>query len=85
MDMFNIMEENKLYLWEDGVRLQRALDRENNQKVPQYMELCRRFLADSTDFSEENIGKRSITKVIDNNGDIQETIEEVNKVLNLYL
>jgi len=49
------------------------------------MELCRRFLADSTDFSEENIGKRSITKVIDNNGDIQETIEEVNKVLNLYL
>lgn len=40
---------------DDGVRLQRALDRERAQEVPQYEEMCRRFLADERDFSEEKI------------------------------
>ena len=40
---------------DDGVRLQRALNREKKQSQPKYEELCRRFLADSEDFSEENI------------------------------
>lgn len=38
---------------DDGVRLQRAIDREKQQEHPKYEELCRRFLADSADFSEE--------------------------------
>lgn len=38
---------------EDGIRLQRALDREKQQKKPKYEEMCRRFLADAADFSEE--------------------------------
>jgi guanylate kinase len=40
---------------DDGVRLQRALDRERLQEQPRYTEMCRRFLADSEDFSKENI------------------------------
>lgn len=40
---------------EDGERLQRALFRERQQENPRYAELCRRFLADQEDFSEENI------------------------------
>jgi len=40
---------------DDGERLQRALDREKQQAHPKYEEMCRRFLADSVDFSEENI------------------------------
>lgn len=40
---------------EDGERLQRALLRERQQENPRYAELCRRFLADQEDFSEENI------------------------------
>ena len=47
---------------DDGVRLQRALNREKKQKVPKYEEMCRRFLADSQDFSAENIKKAGITK-----------------------
>ena len=47
---------------EDGVRLQRALERERGQKEPKYEELCRRFLADSEDFSEENLIKAEIGK-----------------------
>ncbi len=74
-----------LFQLDDGERFQRALDRENEQETPKYSKLCRRFLADSKDFSIENIEKRPITKTIDNNGNIEQTIEEVNKVLNLYL
>lgn len=38
---------------DDGIRLARALDRERSQKQPKYSEMCRRFLADEEDFSNE--------------------------------
>ena len=41
---------------DDGVRLSRALEREQREKEPRYEEMCRRFLADSADFSEEISG-----------------------------
>ncbi|MDE5587019.1 MAG: guanylate kinase, partial [Bacilli bacterium] len=69
---------------EDGERFQRALDREKKQEEPKYAELCRRFLADSKDFSKENIERRKITKIINNQHGIEQTLEEVNKVLSLY-
>lgn len=47
---------------EDGLRLERALQRERKQQEPKYVEMCRRFIADSKDFSEENIQKAKITK-----------------------
>ncbi len=47
---------------EDGERLTRALEREKLEAHPKYDELCRRFLADQEDFSEENIAKAGITK-----------------------
>ena len=40
---------------EDGLRLERALKRERKQASPKYEEMCRRFLADAKDFSEENL------------------------------
>lgn len=39
----------------DGERLFRALKREDGEKNPNYDELCRRFLEDNKDFSEENL------------------------------
>lgn len=47
---------------EDGLRLMRALERERQQEIPKYTELCRRFLADSQDFSEEKLQKLGIKK-----------------------
>lgn len=47
---------------EDGERLQRALNREREQTVPKYEEMCRRFLADAKDFSEENLNAAEITR-----------------------
>lgn len=51
---------------DDGVRLERALKREREQENPKYEELCRRFLADSKDFSEEKIVQSGITKRFQN-------------------
>lgn len=61
---------------EDGERLQRALDRERAQEQPRYAELCRRFLADSEDFSEERIRAAGIEKRFCN-WDLKECIEEI--------
>lgn len=47
---------------EDGIRLERALSREKQQKQPKYLELCRRFIADSNDFSEEKLKEAGIKK-----------------------
>lgn len=46
---------------DDGVRLQRALDRERRQENPKYQELCRRYLADEEDFSEEKLKEAGVT------------------------
>ena len=46
---------------EDGQRLLRAVQREQMQSRPKYEELCRRFLADTKDFSEENLRKAGIS------------------------
>ena len=47
---------------EDGERLERALKRESAQKTPKYDEMCRRFMADNKDFSDENILECGIKK-----------------------
>lgn len=47
---------------EDGKRLIRAVMREQKQKQPKFAEVCRRFLADEEDFSEENLKKAGISK-----------------------
>lgn len=51
---------------DDGVRLERALSRERSQDSPKYQEMCRRFLADAEDFSEERLEKLGIEKRFDN-------------------
>lgn len=61
---------------DDGVRLQRALDREKLQDAPKYNEMCRRFLADEEDFSEEKIKEAGICKRFINN-DLQQCLEEI--------
>lgn len=46
---------------EDYTRLQRAAKREQKQENPNYAEVCRRYLADEEDFSEENLAKLGIS------------------------
>lgn len=51
---------------DDGVRLERALERERQQPYPNYEELCRRFLADSHDFSNEKLESLGVLKFYQN-------------------
>ncbi|MDD4600096.1 Guanylate kinase [bioreactor metagenome] len=52
---------------DDATRLERAMNREKQQQQPNYNEMCRRFLADSSDFSTERLLQNSITKWYNNN------------------
>ena len=61
---------------EDGIRLERALKREKEQSNPKYVELCRRFIADNQDFSEENINKSGIKKRFQNNN-LDNCVDEI--------
>ncbi|MDO4439244.1 MAG: guanylate kinase [Eubacteriales bacterium] len=63
---------------EDGIRLMRALKREMKEEVPKYKELCRRFLADAEDFSEDAITKAHISKRY-NNLDFEACVAEILK------
>lgn len=47
---------------DDGIRLQRALDREKRPENQKYVEMCRRFLADNEDFSEDKLVKEKINR-----------------------
>ncbi|MCM1284202.1 MAG: hypothetical protein NC180_10960 [Muribaculaceae bacterium] len=47
---------------EDGERLLRAVRREMQQSAPRYEEMCRRFLADSGDFSGEKLAEAGIER-----------------------
>lgn len=62
---------------EDGLRLERALKRERKPQNGRYEEMCRRFLADCADFSEENLQKAGITRRFENNHDREECIKEI--------
>ena len=61
---------------EDGERLARALNRERSQKIPRYEEMCRRFLADQEDFSEDKIAAAGITQRF-SNINLEECVEEI--------
>ena len=72
-------KENMIPLYvevEDGLRLSRALERERQQAAPKYAEMCRRFLADSEDFSEKNLQDAGITKRFQN-FDFQKCVSEI--------
>ncbi|MCM1343958.1 MAG: hypothetical protein NC246_09010 [Muribaculaceae bacterium] len=66
---------------EDGIRLERALSRERKQKPPQYEEMCRRFLADSEDFSEEKIREAGIRRRFQND-DLERCLAEISAYIN---
>ena len=64
---------------EDGIRL----EREKRQDKPNYNELCRRFLADNKDFSDDNLSNLGINKFYINEN-LQECINNIKKdILNL--
>ena len=65
---------------DDGIRLQRALNRERMQEHPKYAEMCRRFLADEEDFSTEKRILAGVTHTFYN-----EDVDTVTKEIAVYI
>ena len=63
---------------EDGLRLERALKRERQQEEPGYAEMCRRFLADAEDFSEEKMAACEIDRIYENI-DLEQCLNDIRK------
>ena len=62
---------------DDDIRLTRAIKREKKQEKPNYEELCRRFLADTKDFNEENIKRAGIEVRFQNNTKLEDCIKRI--------
>ncbi len=61
---------------DDGTILQRALNRELKRDNPGYDEMCRRYLADKADYSEENLKNAGIDNIFMNE-DLEKCLEEI--------
>lgn len=66
---------------EDGLRLSRALKREMKPGNHRYEEMCRRFLADQKDFSEEKLAEAGITRRFSNNSSFEDCLSEVRSAI----
>ena len=76
-DYFGKEQVLPLYIeLDDGVRLQRALDREKAQDQPKYEEMCRRYLADAADFAEDKLEELQL-EVRFRNDDLGTCIEAI--------
>lgn len=79
-------EENVIPLYievESGERLARALSRERSQINPKYAEMCRRFLADEEDFSEEKIKAADVKKRFENMN-LEKCVEEISHYIKSF-
>lgn len=65
---------------DDGIRLKRALNREMQQENPRYEEMCRRFLADAADFSDEKIKEAHIERRFSNEN-LNHCLAEIKKYI----
>lgn len=68
---------------DDGERLERALSRERQQDNPKYKEMCRRFLADSEDFSEEKLTSSGVNRRFVND-ELMRCFEEIKGYIEAY-
>lgn len=69
---------------DDGERLERALKREKKQAEPKYEEMCRRFLADQEDFSQEKIAAAGINNIFNNDDLIEDTCNNIADFINRH-
>lgn len=67
---------------DDYILLSRSLQREKRNPTPNIVELCRRFISDKNDFSEELKKEVGVNKVFWNNGDLRDTVFEIQKYIN---
>lgn len=62
----------------DGIRLKRATEREAVQKKPNFREVCRRYLADEDDFTEDRLKGLGIETRFENL-DLERCLEQISE------
>ena len=78
MDCYGPEQVRIVYLHvDDRTRLLRYIDRESRQARPDYAEVCRRFLADQEDFSQERLARFPNLYPIDTGAGIEECLEQL--------
>lgn len=64
-----------IYLYtNDRTRLLRCIERESREETPDYAEVCRRFLADQADFSQEQLARFPHLHRIDTGAEVEECL-----------
>ena len=66
---------------DDKLRLERCINRESMQDTPNYMEVCRRFIADEGDFDEKKICSYKNVTVIDTSKPLYEYTKTIVDVI----
>ena len=70
-----------VYLYiDDKERLLRCIQRESQQSGPNYAEVCRRFLADQQDFSEEKLKRGVHVHSVNTNQPLSQCIQQWNRI-----
>lgn len=70
-----------VYLYiDDKERLLRCIQRESQQSGPNYAEVCRRFLADQQDFSEEKLKQCVHVHSVNTNQPLSQCIQQWNRI-----
>ena len=64
----------------DVTRIERALGREKKEETPCVAEVCRRYLADDEDFSEDRLAQAGITTRILNQ-DLEQAMADIEQIL----
>lgn len=84
MDCYGPRAVQVVYLdVDDRTRLLRYIDRESRQEKPDYAEVCRRFLADQDDFSEERLARFPQLHRIDTGAEPEACLEQWDAVYRL--
>ena len=81
-DYFGMENVIPLYIEvRDDLRLIRSVERERGNAVPDYREVCRRFLADEEDFSPEKLETAGVDRVFGNDGNPEECYGELKRYI----
>ncbi len=82
---FDKFGQERIYVFylklDDKERLERCIARESVQDVPNYKEVCRRFLADEEDFDESELASYKNCSIIDTMCTPKECAESIVKII----
>lgn len=67
------------------IRLERSLKREKRPENRRFLEMCRRFLSDEEDFSEEKLREAGITRRFHNDAEIGDCIAEIKEYITSWI